>query len=135
MLQEFQKFLFRGNLLDLAVAVVIGTAFGAVVTALVQDLLTPLIAALVGKPNFSALSFSLHHATFLYGAFINAVVSFVLVSAAIFYLVVVPMNLLLSRARHQPAPVAPPATKACPECCSQVPVAARRCAFCTSSLA
>jgi large conductance mechanosensitive channel len=127
-LAEFGKFLFRGNLIDLAVAVVVGTAFGGVVTALVKDLLTPLIAALVGSPHFAALSFTLHRSVFDYGDFLNALLTFVLVAAAVFYVVVVPMNLLQAR-RARPQP---PATKACPECCSQIPAAAKRCAFCTS---
>ncbi len=135
MLREFQKFLFRGNLMDLAVAVVIGTAFGGVVTALVKDLLTPLIAALVGQPNFSKLSFTVHHSTFAYGDFINALVSFVLVAAAVFYAVVVPTTMLTKRLTKPAAAPPPPATKACPECCSQIPAAARRCAFCTSVVA
>ena len=131
MLQDFQKFLFRGNLIDLAVAVVVGTAFSAVVTALVKDLITPLIAALVGSPHFSGLSFTLHRSVFDYGDFLNALVTFVLVAAAVFYMVVLPMNLVQARAARGRAPQAP-TTKACPECCSQIPVAAKRCAFCTS---
>jgi large conductance mechanosensitive channel len=126
--RDFQKFLFRGNLIDLAVAVVIGTAFSAVVAALVKDLITPLIAALVGSPHFGALSFTVHRSLFDYGDFLNALLTFVLVAAAVFYVVVLPMNLVQARGR---APQ-DPATKPCPECLSQIPTAAKRCAFCTS---
>lgn len=129
MLQAFRQFLFRGNVVDLAVAVVIGAAFGSVVTALVSDLVTPLVAAIFGQPNFSGLSFTLHHSRFLYGDFINAVVSFVLVAAGVFWLVVAPIQLMAAR-MAKPAPA--PTIKQCPECCSQIPQAARRCAFCTS---
>jgi len=131
MLKGFRDFIFRGNVVDLAVAVVIGGAFGAVVAALVKDLLTPLIAALVGKPDFSALTFTLNGSKFLYGEFINAVVSFVLVGAAIYFFVVVPMQAALSRMK-KPAAAAPPATKTCPECLNEIPAAARRCGHCTS---
>lgn len=127
--QEFRQFLFRGNVVDLAVAVVIGVAFGSVVTALVQDLIMPVVAAIFGQPNFSGLTFTLHHSRFLYGAFIDAVVSFVLVAAGVFWLVVTPMSLMAKRLAK---PAVAPATKACPECLSQIPVGARRCAFCTS---
>jgi large conductance mechanosensitive channel len=130
-LKGFREFLFRGNVLDLAVAVVMGGAFGGIVTALVKDLLTPLIAAIVGKPDFSALTFTVNNSKFLYGDFLNAVVSFALVGAAIYFFVVVPMNAVTSRLK-EPASVAEPATKTCPECLSQIPVAARRCAHCTA---
>lgn len=131
MLKGFKEFLFRGNVVDLAVAVVIGGAFGAVVTALVKDLLTPLIAALVGKPDFSALTFTVNGSKFLYGEFINAVVSFLLVGAAIYFFVIVPMKAIMSRLA-KPTPPAPPATRACPECLMEIPVAARRCGHCSS---
>ena len=131
MLKGFKEFLLRGNVVDLAVAVVIGGAFGAIVTALVKDLLTPLIAALLGKPDFSALIFTLNNSKFLYGDFLNAVVSFVLIAAAIYFFIVVPVNALNARMR-KPAPPAPPATKECPECLSAIPIGARRCAHCTS---
>jgi large conductance mechanosensitive channel len=131
MLKGFKEFLLRGNVVDLAVAVVIGGAFGAIVTALVKDLLTPLIAALVGKPDFSALTFTLNNSKFLYGDFLNAVVSFVLIAAAIYFFIVVPVNALNARLK-KPAPPAPPATKECPECLSAIPIGARRCAHCTS---
>ena len=131
MFQEFRQFLFRGNVVDLAVAVVIGAAFGSVVTALVQDLVTPLIAAIFGQPNFAGLSFTVHHSRFLYGDFINTVVSFILVAAGVFWTVVTPMKLMSARIA-KPAPASAPTTKQCPECCSQIPLAAHRCAFCAS---
>ena len=133
MLKGFKQFLMRGNVIDLAVAVVIGAAFGAVVTALVKDLITPLIAAIVGKPDFSAIVFEINASKFLIGDFINALVSFLLVSAAIYFFVVVPVNALTARMRRGEAPP-DPTTKKCPECLSEVPIAAHRCAFCTSSL-
>lgn len=132
LINDFKAFLLRGNVVDLAVAVVIGVAFGAVVDALVADLITPLIAALFGQPDFSALDFTINDSTFRYGDFINKVVSFVTIAAAVFFLVVVPVNALMARAKKEPP--ADPATKRCPECLSDVPVGARRCAFCTSQL-
>ena len=131
MLKGFRQFVLRGNVLDLAVAVVIGGAFGAVVTALVKDLITPLLAAIVGKPDFSALVFTVNGSRFPIGDFINAVVAFVLMAAAIYFLVVVPVNALMARIRRGETPP-DPTTKRCPECLSEVPLAARRCAFCTS---
>jgi len=133
MLKGFRQFLLRGNVIDLAVAVVIGGAFGAVVTALVKDLITPLIAALVGTPDFSALVFTINGSKFLIGDFVNAVVAFVLVAAAIYFFVVVPVNAVMARLNRGDAP-ADPTTKRCPECLSEVAIAARRCAFCTSAL-
>lgn len=134
MLREFRQFIMRGNVVDLAVAVVIGVAFGAVVTALVADLITPLVAAIFGKPSFAGLSFEINKSTFLYGAFINAVLSFLVVAAAIFFLVVKPLNVLAARrAAGEPQPAA--TTRECPECLSEVPIAARRCAYCTSLVA
>ena len=133
MLKGFRQFILRGNVLDLAVAVVIGAAFGQVVTALVKDLLTPLIAAAVGKPDFSAIVFTVNGSKFLIGDFINAVVSFVLVAAAIYFFVVAPVNAMVARRKRGEVP-ADPTTRKCPECLSEVPVAARRCAFCTSAL-
>jgi large conductance mechanosensitive channel len=129
----FRQFLLRGNVVDLAVGVVIGAAFGAVVTALVKDLLTPLIAALVGKPDFSALTFTVNNSKFLFGDFINAVIAFVLIGAAVYYFVVLPVNALVERARRGQVPP-DPSTKKCPECLSDIPIDARRCAFCTSPL-
>ncbi len=133
MLKGFKQFLLRGNVVDLAVAVVIGGAFGAVVAALVKDLLTPLIAAVVGKPDFSAIQFTVSGSKFLVGEFINALVSFVLVAAAIYFFVVAPMNMIMERRKRGEAPP-DPTTKKCPECLSEVPIAARRCAFCTQPL-
>jgi large conductance mechanosensitive channel len=132
-MKGFKQFIMRGNVLDLAVAVVMGAAFGAVVTALVKDLITPLIAAIVGKPDFSAIQFEIHHSRFLIGDFINAVVSFLLIGAAIYFFVIIPMNALMARVRRGEAPP-DPTTKECPECLSAVPIAAKRCAFCTSTL-
>jgi large conductance mechanosensitive channel len=133
MLKGFRQFVLRGNVVDLAVAVVIGGAFGTVVTALVKDLITPLLAAVVGKPDFSALAFAVNGSRFPIGDFINAVVAFVLMAAAIYFLVVVPVNAITARLRRGEAPP-DPTTKACPECLSEVPLGARRCAFCTSAL-
>ena len=109
---------------------VIGAAFGAVVTALVKDLLTPLIAALVKQPDFSGLSFTLNGSKFLYGEFINALLSFLIIAAAVYFFVVLPINALIARARKEPVP-ADPTTRKCPECLSEIPIDARRCAFCT----
>jgi large conductance mechanosensitive channel len=132
-LKGFRAFLLRGNVVDLAVAVVIGAAFGAVVAALVKDLLTPLIAAVVGKPDFSAIQFTVNGSKFLIGDFINAVVAFVLIAAAIYFFVIAPMNMITERRRSgQPPP--DPTVKKCPECLSEVPIAAHRCAFCTQPL-
>jgi large conductance mechanosensitive channel len=131
MLQGFKQFMLRGNVLDLAVAVVMGAAFGAVITALVKDLITPLIAAIIGKPDFSATEFTVNGSRFLIGDFLNAVISFLLIGAAVYFFIVLPVNQLLARMRRGEA--APdPTTKKCPECLSDVPIAARRCAFCTS---
>ena len=134
MLKGFKQFILRGNVIDLAVAVVMGAAFGAVVTALVKDLLTPLIAAIFGKPDFSNLKLTANNSTFMYGDFINALVSFLLIATAIYFFVVAPMNALMARMRRgEKAP--DPTTKKCPECMSEIPIAARRCAFCTSPAA
>jgi len=134
MLKGFKDFLMRGNVVDLAVAVVIGGAFGAVVAALVKDLLTPLIAAIVGKPDFSAITLTVNGSKFLVGDFINALVSFVLVAAAVYIFVVTPMNMLAEKRKRGEVPP-DPTTKKCKECLSDVPIAARRCAFCTSPVA
>lgn len=131
MLKGFKQFLLRGNVIDLAVAVVIGGAFGAVVTALVTDLITPLIAAIGGKPDFSAIKFTVNGSTFPIGHFINAIIAFIMVAAAIYFFVVVPMNTVMARMRRGEAPP-DPTTKTCPECLSTIPIKARRCAFCTS---
>src|SRR5215469_3136983 len=133
-MKGFKQFIMRGNVLDLAVAVVIGGAFGAVVTALVKDLITPLIAAIVGKPDFSAIQFEVNSSKFLPGDFFNAVISFLLISAAVYFLVVLPMNSLMARLRRGEAPP-DPTTKECPECLSPIPIAAKRCAHCTTPVA
>ena len=133
MLKGFRQFIMRGNVLDLAVAVVVGAAFGAVVTALVKDLITPLIAAIVGKPDFSAIVFTINGSKFLIGDFINAIVSFLLISAAVYFFVIVPVNALMARIHRGEAPP-DPTTKKCSECLSEVPIAATRCAFCTQPL-
>ncbi|MGH7761847.1 MAG: large conductance mechanosensitive channel protein MscL [Candidatus Dormibacteraceae bacterium] len=130
-MRGFKTFLLRGNVVDLAVAVVVAVAFGLVVTAFVKDLVTPLIAALFGKPDFGALTFTINNSKFLYGDFINAVVSFIIVAAVIYFFVVVPYTALLARSRKEPP--ADPTTKKCTECESEIPMGARRCAFCTSA--
>ena len=132
MLKDFKQFILRGNMLDLAVAVVIGVAFTAVITALVKDLITPLISAIGGNPDFSSLTFTIHHSTFRYGDFLNYLISFVIVATAVFFLVVMPVNALVERAHREPP--ADPTTKRCPECLSEIPLEARRCAYCTSQL-
>jgi large conductance mechanosensitive channel len=129
MLKEFKQFLLRGNVVDLAVGVVIGAAFGSVVTALVADLLTPLIAAIAKVPDFSGLVFTLNGSEFKYGHFINALISFLLVATAVFFFIVKPMNLLVSRSHKEPP--ADPSTKKCPECMSEIPISAKRCSHCT----
>jgi large conductance mechanosensitive channel len=131
--KEFKAFLLRGNVLDLAVALVIGAAFGTVVAAFVADLLTPLIAAIFGERDFSRLTFTINGSEFLYGHFINAVIAFVLVAAAIYFFVVRPVNALIDRSRRGEVPP-DPTTKACPECLSTIPIQARRCASCTTVL-
>jgi large conductance mechanosensitive channel len=132
-MKGFKQFILRGNVLDLAVAVVMGAAFGAVVTALVKDLLTPLIAAIVGSPDFSNIAVTVNGSKLLVGDFLNAVIAFAMLAAVVYFFVVLPVNTLIARMRRGEA--APdPTTKKCPECLSEVPIAARRCAFCTSAL-
>jgi large conductance mechanosensitive channel len=131
MIKGFRDFILRGNVVDLAVAVVIGAAFGAVVTAFVSGILTPLIAAIFGQPSFKDLTFTINGAHFLYGAFIDAVISFLLVAAAIYFVVVVPLNKLAERRARGQAPE-DPTTKQCPECLSEIPAGAHKCAFCAS---
>jgi len=133
MMSGFKQFMLRGNVVELAVAVVMGAAFTAVVNALVKDLLTPFIAAIVGAPDFSAIAIELNGSKFLIGDFINALISFLLISAAVYFFVVLPVNALMARMRRGEAPP-DPTTKKCPECLSEVAIAARRCAFCTSAL-
>jgi large conductance mechanosensitive channel len=132
MLKEFRQFLLRGSVVDLAVGVVIGAAFGAVVNSMVKDLITPIVAAVFGKPDFSGLTFTINHSVFRYGAFVTAVISFLLIATAVFWFVVVPINHLMAALRTEP-PV-DVVTRPCPECLSEVPREARRCAFCTSEL-
>lgn len=131
MFKGFRQFIMRGNVMDLAVAVVIGAAFGAVVTSFVTNILTPLIAAIVGKPDFSAFNLTINGAVIPYGIFLNALISFLLVAAAVYFFMVAPMNAWKARAARGQAPP-DPTTKKCPECLSEIPIAAKRCAFCTS---
>jgi large conductance mechanosensitive channel len=133
MLKGFRDFILRGNVVDLAVGVVIGAAFGTVVSAFVKDLLTPIIAAIVKKPDFSGFAFEFNGAKFLYGDFINATISFLLVAAAVYFFVVLPVNSLLARFHPKPAPA--PTTKPCPECLSDIPVGAKRCSHCAQLVA
>jgi large conductance mechanosensitive channel len=133
-MRGFKEFVLRGNVVDLAVGVVIGAAFGALVAALVKDLLTPLIAALAGKPDFSALGLTVHGSRLLLGDFLNALIAFVLIAAAVYFFVVLPVNAMVARRKRGEVPP-DPTTRKCPECLSEVPIAARRCAFCTSALA
>lgn len=132
MLKEFRQFLLRGNLVDLAVAVVIGTAFGAVVTALVASFITPLISMVGGKQAFGELSFTINNSVFPYGFFLNALIAFVIVAAVVFFFVVKPVNALMERVQTS-GPV-DEETRECPACLSQIPYAARRCAFCTEEV-
>ena len=131
-LTDFKQFLLRGNVVDLAVGIVIGVAFGAVVTAVVADLLTPLIAAIFGSQDFSALTFTINGSHFLYGDLINKLISFVTIAAAVFFLVVRPLNALMARQKTEP-PI-DEMTRPCPECLSDIPREARRCAFCTAEV-
>lgn len=129
-LRDFKAFLLRGNVVDLAVAVVVGTAFAALVKALVADLLTPIIAAIFGKPNFESLTFTINGSVFLYGDFLNALITFISIAAAVFFFVVEPVNSLMRRSKSKPDADAD--TRPCTECMSLIPMEARRCAFCTS---
>lgn len=132
MLKEFRSFILRGNLVDLAVAVVLGAAFGAVVTALVSSLITPLIAAVGGQPDFSALDFEINGSTFKYGVFLNALIAFLVIAAVVFFFVIKPVNALMDRFKTETDVERP--TRECPACLSEIPEAARRCAFCTEEL-
>jgi large conductance mechanosensitive channel len=133
MIKDFRDFILRGNVVDLAVAVVIGAAFGAVVTAFVEDFVTPLIAAVGGQPDFSALDFTINDSTFRYGHFINQLLSFLIIAAVIFFFVIVPVNELMRRRKTEPE--VDETVRECPQCLSSIPRAARRCAFCTSEVA
>jgi large conductance mechanosensitive channel len=130
MLDGFKKFILRGNVIDMAVGVVIGAAFATVVSAFTKDLLTPLIGAIVGKAgDFATLSFKIRDSVFNVGDFINQIISFLLVAAAVYFFVVTPVNALLVR-MHKDEPAPPPTTRKCPECLSDIPIEARRCAHC-----
>ena len=131
MLKDFKAFLLRGNVVDLAVAVAVGAAFGAVVTSLVKNILTPIIA-IPGKTDFSALRFTIRNSHFLYGAFLNDVITFVSIASAVFFFVVVPINTLMARRKTEPD--VDSTVRACPECLSMIPVGARRCAYCTAEV-
>ena len=132
-MKGFRDFILRGNLVELAVAVVMGVALGAVVSALVADLITPLIAAIGGKPDFARLSFTINGSQFRYGHFLNALLTFLIIAAVVYFLVVKPVQRLMDRFRTEPDPAEP--TKKCSECLSAIPEPARRCAFCTSEQA
>ena len=126
----FKKFLLRGNLVDLAIAVVIGAAFGVLITALVKDFITPLLGAIGGKPDFSQLTFTVNKSKFFYGDFINALIAFIILAAVIYFFVVIPVGRLLER--YKPTAEEPTPVKDCTECLSSIPAAARKCAFCAS---
>jgi len=128
-INDFKKFLLRGNLVELAVAFVIGAVFAALIKAFIADLITPIIGLIFGKSNFGALSFSINSSRFLYGDFINNLITFVTTAAAIFFFVVQPYNALMSR-----RPKEEPGTKECPECTLAIPTGARRCPECTAEL-
>jgi len=134
MIKEFKQFLLRGNVVDLAVGVVIGAAFGTIVTALVTDLLTPLIAAIAKVPDFNGLIFKINGSEFKYGHFLNTLVSFILVASSVFFFVVRPMNILVTRSRSKKEAPADPTTKKCNECLSEIPIEAKRCSHCTQVL-
>jgi large conductance mechanosensitive channel len=132
MIKGFRDFLLRGNVVDLAVAVIIGAAFTAIVTSFVTNIITPLIAAIVGKPSFKALAFNLNGTPILYGAFLDSVISFVLIAIVVYFMIVAPMNYVMSRLKK---PVVEEITiKACPQCLSDIPLAATRCKFCTQAV-
>ena len=134
MLKGFKQFLMRGNVVDLAVAVVMGAAFGAVVTSLVANIITPLIAAIFGKPDFSAFTVTLNGAIIQYGTFLNALISFFLIAMSVYFFIAVPVNAMVARMNRGEAPP-DPSTKKCAECLSEIPVAAKRCAHCASAVA
>ena len=132
LLNDFKQFLLRGNVVDLAVAIVVGSAFVAVVNAFVKDILTPVIAAIAGRHDFSQLDFTIHNSRFLYGDLINFIIAFISIATVVFFFVVVPINHFLARSRKEPPP--DPTVRKCPECLSEIPAEARRCAFCTSEV-
>lgn len=133
MLKGFRDFILRGNVVDLAVAVVIGAAFTAIVNALVSDIINPLISAVVSKPDFSYLKLNVHGGVIKYGEFLNAVIAFLIIAATIYFFVVLPVNTLL--AKFRPHPTLAPTTKPCPECLGDIPIAAKRCSHCTQLVA
>jgi len=130
-MKGFKEFLLRGNVIDMAVGIVVGAAFGTVVSAFVKDLMTPFIAAIVRKPDFSTLAFTINSSKFMIGDFVNQLISFIIIAAAVYFAVVLPVNKLISRVRGPAAPM----TKTCPECLSEIPIDAKRCAHCTSPVA
>lgn len=132
MLKGFKQFILRGNVVDLAVGVVIGASFGTVVTSLVQDLLTPLISAIFKAPDFSGLMFTINESNFMYGNFLNALIAFLIVASAVYFFVVTPINTLIAKTKKEPP--LDPTTKKCPECFSEIPIEAKKCAFCTSQI-
>ncbi len=132
-MKGFKQFILRGNVVDLAVGVVIGASFGGVVTALVENVLTPLIGAIVKAPDFSNLMFTINGSKFMYGNFLNALISFIIVAAAVYFFVVIPINTLIAKSKKEPP--ADPTSKKCPECLSEIPIAAKKCAHCTSVVA
>ena len=134
MLKGFRDFILRGNVMDLAVAFIMGAAFNAIVTSLVKDVLTQLIAAVVGKQDFSAVVFNVNGTPVMIGNFLNATISFLIVAFVVYFFMVLPINSLMAKFKG-PAPEVPPATKACPECLSEIPVAAKRCAHCAQPVA
>ncbi|MFA6602740.1 MAG: large conductance mechanosensitive channel protein MscL [Candidatus Shapirobacteria bacterium] len=132
MLKGFRDFILRGNVIDLAVAVVIGQAFNSIVSALVKDLITPLIGALGGTPNFSNVYFTINNSKFMVGDFLNALISFLIIAAVVYFLIVLPMNTVMKKMKGDSK--SDPTLKSCPECLSQIPLKATRCKFCTSTL-
>ncbi|HEX6818688.1 MAG TPA: large conductance mechanosensitive channel protein MscL [Ktedonobacterales bacterium] len=131
-MNDFKAFILRGNVIDLAIGIVIGAAFGTVIAAFVKDLLTPLITALGGQPDFASLYFTVNHSKFMYGDFVNAIISFLIIALVVFFFVVRPVNALMARRKTELPP--DPETRECPYCLSSIPKAATRCAFCTSQV-
>lgn len=129
MLKGFRDFILRGNVMDLAVAVIVGGAFGAIVNSFVKDIITPLISAVGGKPNFESLVLDVHGGKVMYGNFLNATITFLIIAFVVYFGMVLPVNTLMNKFK-KPVPAAPPSTKACPECLSEIPLAAKRCAHC-----
>ncbi len=132
MLKGFKDFILRGNVVDLAVGVVMGAAFGTVVAAIVKDLLTPLVGAIAKVPNFSNLAFTINGSKFMYGDFVNALIAFLLVAVSVYFFVVLPVNTLMAKVKRNPP--SDPTTKKCPQCLSEIPIGAKRCAFCSQPL-